>query len=796
MKAPLSWLKKYINLEKSPTEIANILTLAGLEVEKIERESFSFEGIVVAKLISVTPHPDADKLKIAIVTDGKKEYQVVCGDTTIEEGLFVAFAKVGASLTLKNGETIEIKKTKLRSIESQGMLCSAFELGLSDSADQIYRLLKTAPLGQDLSTYLYDPIFDICLTPNLGHCRSIFGIARELSAQLSLPAKFPKILVEEDLDNPAKNELQITNTDPSGCFQYECRVIRGVQIKESPDWLKEALEKTGHSIINNVVDVTNFVMEETGQPLHAFDADKLPERHICIRKAHPEETLLTLDGIEHTLTEETLLICDGDEPIAIAGIMGGLKSGISEKTNTIILEAAQFCPSLIRKASRKLGLRSDASARFENQIDPAGIRYALDRAATLIQEVAGGHILKGVISQSPKPYMPRFLTARLSKINSLLGTKFSLSEVESYLNRSSISCSCDGEDLFQIKVPSYRTDLHSEIDVVEEVARIFGFNHIERKQPVHISSKVAHHPLFLLESELRSRLTSKGLQEFLTCNLISPEICNLELENGLFSSEYIPVLHAKSVEQSILRPSLLPGLLTAIKNNQNFGSFDIAAFEIGRIHFKEEDGYDEKSTLGIVLSGNRAPLHWSTKDEPVDFYDLKGIIQDLATLLNLPELIYESSSLSTFHPGRQASLSIEDNRIGVLGEIHPLSLNQLGIRGHVLFCEIDLFMIEKFRKEFIKFEKLPQFPSSQRDLTLTMKKSQDLSKLFEQLQKRDLPFLKTAQLIDIFEGEKIGPDKKNVTFRFTYRNDNKTIDLLEVDQAHAKVVKSLEKCLK
>ena len=793
MKAPLSWLKKYTHLTQSPAEIAEVLTLAGLEVEKIDRETFSFEGVVVGKLIEVTPHPDAEKLKVAVVSDGKKEFQVVCGDTTISEGLVVAFAKTGARLTLAEGEVLEIEKAKLRGVESSGMLCSGRELGISDEEDKIYRLPSDAPLGQDLSEYLYDPIFDICTTPNLGHCRSFFGIARELSAHFNQPIKIPKVTLDEDQDNPAKSYVQVTNEDHDGCYQYECRVIRGVEIKESPSWLIDVLEKTGHSIINNVVDVTNFVMEETGQPLHAFDGDKLPECHIFIRSAAEGEKIVTLNHNEYELDEDAVVICDGPHPVAIAGIMGGLQSGISNKTNTVILEAAQFNPSRIRKTSRKLGLRSSGSARHENQIDPAAVRYALDRAAALIQEVAGGYVLKGAVSQSPKTYLRRFVTARLSRINSLLGTKLSLSEVESFLNRLGMASNSDGKDLFQIRIPSYRNDIHQEIDIVEEVARIYGFNQIEKNRPRHVNSTLPDHPLFVLEKEVRARLVSRGLQEFITCNLISPELCDMELENGLFSPEYIRVLHAKSVDQSVLRPSLLPGLLSALKHNQNHGTYDISAFEMGRVHFKEGDNYEEKSALGILLAGRAAPLQWKLEEEEVDFYDLKGKLEDLATLLLLPTLDFEESKLTTFHPGRQAALVINDDRIGVMGEVHPASIEKLGIRGRVLFCEIDLLMLEKYRQKQTKFTELPQFPSSERDLTLTMKKSQSLRKIFDQLNRIDEPLLKHAGLIDIFEGEKIGSENKNVTFRFIYRHDDKTVDFNEVDKAHAKIVKTLER---
>lgn len=793
MKAPLSWLKKYISLSKDAIELAEILTRSGLEVEKIDRMNFSFQGVIIGKVLEVTPHPDASNLKIAIISDGKSSHRVVCGDHTLEKNAVVPFAKVGAVLIDEEGVSVEIKKAKLRGIESLGMLASEKELGISKDDSKVMRLPQEAPIGEDIANYLLDPTFDITITPNLGYCRSIIGIARELSSQLGEPSHPPIFKLAEDTDNLTKSKLQVTNEAHKECPQYYCRIIRGVEVKPSPSWLQDLLVKSGYKPINNIVDVTNFVMHELGQPMHAFDYSKLPEAHLTIRLSNESEKITTLDEVERTLPEGILLICDGDTPAAIGGIMGGLNSAITDKTHTVVLEAAEFDPSYIRKASKILGLRSESSARFENKIDQANVRFALDRAAALLKELAGGSVFKGVVEQSPKPYTPKFITCRLSKINALLGTSFSLGEVETFLSRLSINSSSDGIDLFQVKVPSWRRDLQDEIDLVEEVGRLYGYENIERVPPKHVNSTIEHHPIFLLEKEIRKRLVGFGLQEFVTCNLISPTLCNIEVEHGLFSKEYIKVLHAKSVDQSVLRPSLLPGLLQSLKLNQNQNNHDILAFEIGRIHFKEGGKYDEKTALGILLSGKRAPIHWSKRPEEVDFYDLKGILENLCDSLLLPEVSIEKSSFETFHPKRQSTLNFSDATFGVFGEIHPGTLDLLDIKGRVFFAEIDLHLIQNHKMKRPPFATLPQFPSSERDLTLTMDEETDLEAFFTVLKKIRSSTLKKVSLLDIYRGDNIGKNKKNVTFRFTYRDDEKTLSVKTIEDEHANIVRALQK---
>jgi len=773
--------------------VADLLTLSGLEVEKIELDTFDFTNVIIALILEISPHPDADKLQILILTDGEKKYQVVSGAPSLVKNSKVAFAKEGATLKGDDGRLFVIKKAKLKGIDSYGMLCSEKELGLSNNHDSVLTLPDDAPVGKDVGDFLRDPTLSIALTPNLGHCRSILGVARELSAHFNEPLQPLKISLKEDLDNLAQNKIRIVNESFENCFQYHCRVIQGIEVTSSPYWLKEKLRKAGIRSINTVVDIGNLVMHELGQPLHAFDYDKLKQKQMVIREATKGEKITTLDNVERTLPEKTLLISDGPTPVAIAGIMGGLNSSVTESTFTILLESAEFHPTSIRKSSKSLGLRTESSARFENEVDAAAVRTALDYAASLVQQICGGRILKGVVESLPNPHKPRFLTCRLSKINALLGTKFSLSEVESYLVRLGFTLSSDGSDLYQLKIPSYRNDISNEIDIIEEVARLYGYNNIPRTRPKHISSKIAHSPIYSLSKTVQRKMLGFGLQEFITCNLISPKICNLELESGLFKSDYIQVLHAKSEDQSVLRPSLLPGLITAVSHNQNQGTSTIAAFEIGQIHFREGNGFGEKTALGITLAGKSRPHHFDTKSKEFDFYDLKGILDALFASLLIPNVLYKASSFKTFHPKRQASLTIQDKVFGVIGELHPALQKKLGLKEKVLFAEIDQNVLEKFHKVLPQYQPLPLFPGSIRDITITMKRSHDLTNLLTTLENIDSPLLKKRELLDIYTGPNVSQNEKNVSFRFTYRDDAKTLSVDEVEEEHAKVVSRLKK---
>ena len=554
MKIPLSWIKRFLTLDKDPQTIADLLTDSGVEVEKIERHTFNFEGVIIGFIKEVHPHENADRLRVAKVFDGKKDHTVVCGAPHLPANTKVAFAPIGAILENDSDDPFILRKAKIRGIESKGMLCTAKELGLGENGDTLLFLDSSAPVGADFAQYYKDPIFDVTLTPNLGYCRSVLGICRELSRFCDEEIARPQIQIEKSTGKNIDQYLTITNELKELCPQYGARVVSGVEVKPSPSWIKDLLTKVGINPVNNVVDITNYVAHELGQPLHAYDYSTLAEKQIQVRESRDEEQITTLDGKERKLGPGHILICAGDTPIALGGIMGDARTSVTEKTHTIVLEAAEFCPSRIRKSSRELKLRTDASSRFENQIDREGLLFALDYTAFLMQEIAGGSVAAGTAHEAVL-YRPVFLTVRLSRINKILGTKLSLSEVETFLVSLGFTATTDGEDLFQLKVPSWRNDIKEEIDIIEEVARVYGFNNISCKHPKHVTSLIPHHPLYALEKLLRTKLASFGLQEFLTCSLISKELCGLKIDHGLFEAIPVEVMHAKSVDQSLLRPS-------------------------------------------------------------------------------------------------------------------------------------------------------------------------------------------------------------------------------------------------
>lgn len=794
MLVPLSWLKEHLeitpDIDFSPQKISEVLTLAGLEVDKIENTSLGFDGIIVAKVLKTEPHPQAERLKIATLTDGKEEYQVVCGGPNCREGLITAFAKVGAYLTDEKGETFKIKKSKLRGVDSDGMLCSDKELGFTNESDGgIIEFEETFPVGKNLLEIFGDTIFEISLTPNLGHCMSIKGIARELSTLLHLKMSSSKHSLNETKGLHTSDKIEVSIESPEKCFIYSCRYIENIEVKPSPSWLKQRLEACGMRSINNVVDITNYILLEYGQPLHAFDYDKIEGKELIIKSCDEPTSLITLDSIERTIPLGTLLICDEEKPLAIAGVMGGLYSSVTTTTTRLIIESAYFHPSSIRKATKELNLRTDSSSRFEKNIDPEAVTIALDRAATLLQEIAGGDIASDRIDEIIHSFPPRSLSCRLDRINSLLGTQLSLNEIEKIFHRLKMPCEMDVEaKVFHLKIPTYRNDIQEEIDLVEEVARIYGYNNIDLRQVKCVNSQIPHCPLYLIETTTRKRLIAEGLQEMLTCDLISPRLATLALESHTKEDPLIHVMHPSSVDQSILRPSMLPGLLQAIKHNFDHQTFSISAFELGCIHYKNDGKFQEKPTVGIVLTGEKQPHFWEEKSKKVNIFDLKGIVENLITGLLSKDCKFSSLAIKGFHPGRQALIETEQGVLGLLGEVHPSLLETLDIKEKVYFAQLDLQELFNQSQKYVMMQPLPVYPGSERDWTATFKESTLCSTILENLTSISSRLIKSITLLDLYRSEKLGNDKKNITLRFLYRDDNKTISLEAVEKEHARIL--------
>jgi phenylalanyl-tRNA synthetase beta chain len=562
---------------------------------------------------------------------------------------------------------------------------------------------------------------------------------------------------------------------------------------ESPEWLKKRLIACGIRPSFPAVDVTNYVLLEMGQPLHAFNLDAIEGAQVIVRRAHKQEKLTTLDGKERVLTEDMLLIADSKKGLAVAGVMGGENSEVKEDTGRILIESAYFRPSSVRRTSKNLGLSTDASRRFERGVDPNGIQIALDRAASLLQEIFGAEVLRGVVHVQTQEFPEMTIKCRLSKVNNLLGIKLSLSEMESHLQRLGFKIASEGEDALLVTVPTYRVDVTAEVDLIEEVARMVGYDNIPRVASRYHSTSLPNNPLYEFEREVRERLIGEGLQEFLTCNLIGPSMLETVPDPKMPKEGIVHVVNPTSIEQSIMRTSHLQGLLHAVKFNRDHETHTIAGFEVGKVHFKADGKYQEPIIAGIVLAGKNNPYHFSTKPPAVDFYDLKGIIENLLEGLNIKRYSFRPSSIETFHSGRQALVQVDGIDVGSLGEIHPSIQRKLGIPERIYFAELNLSDLLNAGRGDLKMRALSLYPCSERDLTVTMPIAIPVQQIITSIQRIPSKLLEEVSLVDIFQSEKIGQDVKNVTLHFVYRDKTKTLSQEQVEEEHARIIETATK---
>lgn len=657
-------------------------------------------------------------------------------------------------------------------------------LDLDSSPEEIADALTLAGLeAEGFEEKEGDTVFEIGLTPNLGHCMSVIGIARELSAILQIPLKRKEITFEE---SPDRIDIELKVEDPDKCKRYSCRLVKNITVRSSPEWLRKKLERSGLRSVNNVVDIGNLVMLECGQPLHMFDYDKIEGKTLIVKTA--QGTLQTLDGQQREIPDDALLICDQKRPLAFAGIMGGMSSAVSEETTNVLIEAAEFTPQTVRKTSKNLGLRTDSSLRFERGVDPLSVNLALDLAAQLLTTVAGGEICRGMKEFVAEPYVPTILTLNTDRTNQLLGTHLSIREMAMLLHRLEIEELSEMGHTLKVQVPSYRNDLRAEIDLVEEVGRMFGFNNIPRPVPRHASSTITHAPLFQFEEEVRTKLVAQGLQECLTCDLISPKLAEIAVEKALDSSMQIHVLHPASIDQSVLRTSLLPGLLQVVKFNLDRQNPNIAAFEVGHIHFKDKDEYFGEPAAAIILTGSSEPYNYENKPEKVDFFHLKGYVENLLASIGIESADFVPSHLQNFHPGRQARVQVGDVNVGALGEVHPQHLRALDIDKRVYYAELNLHDLLRLKRKELLATPIASFPGSERDWTITLEEKVPIGKVLSEIRSFPSSLLESVFLLDLYKSDKIGKDRKNATFRFQYRDLNKTIEYQEVEDEHKRLL--------
>ncbi|QWU17740.1 phenylalanyl-tRNA synthetase beta subunit [Paenibacillus sophorae] len=805
MKVSTGWLADYITLEGvTAEELADKITDAGIEIDSVERRNKGLSGIVTGYVKSKEKHPDADKLNVCIVDAGQEEdLQIVCGAKNVAAGQKVPVALVGAKLP-----GLEIKKAKLRGVLSQGMICSAKELGLNDKLlpkelqEGILVLPDDTEIGQDITKVLglNDEILEFDLTPNRSDCLSMIGAAYETSAilgrELSLPNPGRDII---EVAVPASDAISVSIENEEHCKHYAVRYIAGVKPAPSPLWMQNRLMAAGVRPINNIVDITNYVMLEYGQPLHAFDADRLEGGTLGVRLAREGETLTTLDGQERKLEPHMLVIADGAKAVGLAGVMGGLNSEVTDQTVNIVLESARFDGGTIRKTSRQLGLRSEASLRFEKEVDPRSVIPALNRAASLLSTYAGGSVHEGIIQAGTDEVQERVIKLSLDKVNRRLGTDLSLLEVKTLFARLHFSCGDAEQGMIEVSVPTRRGDISRDVDLFEEIARLYGYDNIPTTPIEGPTTPGGLTGPQALRRALRKLLADGGYQEVLGYSFIQPGQTTLFpalTEGGLAVKLAMPM----SEDRSVLRTSLLPQLLDIAQYNINRRQSDLALFEIGTVFVTDEEQLTrqprEFQTLGLLLTGSKAAKQWNVAAEPVDFFDLKGALESVFAYLGLEHaVVFEGDSPQGYHPGRSASLYLNGEKgrikLGTIGQIHP-DLQRKQDLEDTYAAEILLSPLYEAARTSLQYSELPRFPGMERDIALVVDSEVPASRLLNAIREQGGSLLQSAQVFDVYTGGKLESGKKSIAISLLYRHTEHTLTDEEVSEVHEKVLAVLQ----
>ena len=802
MKVTLNWLKQYVDFNWSPEELTERLTMLGLEVEGVQKISGAFDGIVVAQVITRDKHPGADKLSVCRVNDGTGERQIVCGAQNFKAGDKVPLILPGASLPMKAGdkEPFTIKVGKIRNVESHGMMCSHEELGLEPEAighkkeDGLLILREDAKVGQPFGEYLgrsgSDVVYDLEVTPNRPDLNSLIGIAREIAAVTGNELKIPVIQFLNTESEPINGLVSVQNNEPELCPRYTARYVTQVKVGPSPDWLKSILEKVGLRSINNVVDITNYVMLESGQPLHAFDYHLLKASgnntpKIVIRRASEGEKFTTLDGKERTLTNEMLLIADETQAVALAGVMGGKNSEINDQTVDVLIESAYFKPQNIRATSKKLELRTDSSYRFERGGDVGICDWASRRAAQLICDLAGGKVLGNAIDHFPNPPAPKQITLHFAKSKDLLGIGISHSEQVSSLVKLGMAATEQSPGVCTFTIPSWRLDMKREVDLIEEVGRLFGIEKIPSTPPRGALGANAFDSVYDQISEVRRILTGLGLNETQGQTLVAKEDCRVPAES------IVALANPLSSDMDVLRPSLLPGLLNILRHNVSRKNTDVALFEIGRVFTNVNGQTKENRSVAIAITGQRALPFWSggERDAKFDAYDLKGLVEDLLEQFGLRGIAFGKRADSTALFLESSDVTLGGKLpLGELGQLLPTLAKKYDLRDGVFLAEFNLDLLLSKRNASKSFKALPQFPSSRRDLAMIVPEAVTHEAVLQAVKQAKPANLEATELFDVFRGKHVPEGQKSLAYAFTYRAADKTLTEAEINASHEKIV--------
>jgi phenylalanyl-tRNA synthetase beta chain len=790
MKVPVSWLRDYIKEPFDADDIAHRLTMAGTEVAGIERIGEAWEGVCVGFVVNVNPHPNADRLRLVTVDTGSSQNEVVCGATNVAAGQKIAYAKIGACLIDgHSGQPAVLKPAKIRGVVSEGMVCSEKELGLSDEHEGILVLPEDAPLGMPLNEYMGETVLDLEVTPNRPDMLSVIGVARDAAALLGVKPDI-KDIEFDGAGTPVEDEVRVTIKDPDLCLRYSASLVKGITVRESPDWLKNRLINAGMRPINNVVDVTNYVMLEYGQPLHAFDFKNVAGRQIIVRRADEGASFTTLDGVERKLSRDMLMICDADGPVAIGGVMGGANSEVSPETTDVLLESASFLPASIHFTSSRLGLTSAASQRFERGLSPYIAVKALKRATALIAELGGGTPAPGIIDETPGLKPAGQVKVRVSRVNALLGVCYTREEIESTL----LLLGCEvmvgsSNDELLVKAPYWRSDINIEPDVIEEVARIRGYDTIPLNMLDKSIPSQTPNPILALKWQLRQTLVGLGFNEIQSWAMTSVAMLKKALNQPELTVYPLHLKKPMTVEQECLRTSLRPALVAALASNRRFEEGAIRLFELGAVYLPREGGLPEEPfIISGIISSSWVKNHWKQEAEKADFFTLKGIVEGLLASSGV-SAEFRPSTDSGLKAGAQAEIIAGGNYLGILGELHPDVCQAFEVEESAFLFEINVSALLPLTLVEKAYRPVPKYPAVLRDIALVVENGVTHQQIMEIL--GGYPLVVGVSLFDIYTGKPVPEGSKSMAYRLAFLSEKKTLTDNAVDKVLGQILARL-----
>ncbi|MGD9116841.1 MAG: phenylalanine--tRNA ligase subunit beta [Dehalococcoidia bacterium] len=789
MKVSLSWLKDYIDIEMPIDELSHKLAMGGTEVKAWQAIGGSWEGIIVGQIKAVNPHPNADRLLLPVIDLGTEERAVVCGDPDLKAGDKIAFANVGAELIDGHtGELVVLKAAKIRGVLSEGMVCSERELGISESHESIMVLPADAPVGKALAEYMGDIILDLDITPNRPDCLSVIGIAREIAAFSGQKVRLP----EDDYKESAEvidDHVAVEISAPDLCPRYSASLVKGIKIGDSPPWMQQRLIAAGMRPINNIVDITNYVMLEYGEPLHAFDYNQIRGKKIIVRRADKGEVMTTLDGNKRALNPDMLVIADTERAVALAGVMGGYDSEVTDSTTDIFLEAASFYAPCIYETGNSLGLPSEARMRFERGISAGVTMAALKRATQLLVEFGGGRAAKGFIDNYPGQKKATPIKLRASEVKRLLGVEFSLKQMQDTLESLGFEVKADSaKNELMTVTPYWRSDISIEEDLVEEVARIIGYDEIPTVMLSQSLPPQDPSPMVRFKPRVSRVLADYGFQEIVTFSMVGKEALN---KLALDTPEPLRMLKPMTAEQEFLRPTLRVNLLTALESNLRHEEKGVRLFELGRVYLRRRNDLpDEPEIVCGVMTGPRFEPSWRGGNEPLDFYDAKGIVEGLFGQIGV-EAAFEESSDNGLHPFKQAAVVVGGKRLGVVGELHPKVADAFELPGGVYLFEIDVTALLPFTVEHKMYQPISRFPAVVRDMALVLDANVTNARVQEIM--RGFPLVTGVVLFDLYSGEQLPAGKKSLAYRISYQSPEHTLTDDEVNKVQQQILDKLAK---